>query len=226
MKTILVIEDDISILRGLMDTLEFEGYSVITEIDGQKGLKLALEKEIDMLLLDIMLPGINGHEICRKVKTKKNDLPIIMITAKGSEIDKVTGLDVGADDYVTKPFSIPELLARIRALFRRIDDEIKTESCYSFGNVSMDFIKYETHVDNKNVQLSSKEYSIMKYFINHPNEVINRFDLLQKVWGFNIIPTTRTVDNYILSLRKKLEKTPSKPEHLISIRGVGYKFLP
>jgi DNA-binding response OmpR family regulator len=211
MKTILVIEDDISILRGLMDTLEFEGYSVIAEIDGQKGLELALEKKIDMLLLDIMLPGINGH---------------IMITAKGSEIDKVTGLDVGADDYVTKPFSIPELLARIRALFRRIDDEIKTESCYSFGNVSMDFIKYETHVDNKNVQLSSKEYSIMKYFINHPNEVINRFDLLQKVWGFNIIPTTRTVDNYILSLRKKLEKTPSKPEHLISIRGVGYKFLP
>lgn len=226
MKIILVIEDDISILRGLMDTLEFEGYTVITEIDGQKGLELALEKKIDMLLLDLMLPGINGHEICRKVKMKKKDLPIIMITAKGSEIDKVTGFDVGADDYVTKPFSIPELLARIRALFRRIDDTIKTESCYSFGNVFMDFKKYETQVDNKNVQLSSKEYSIMNYFINHPNEVINRFDLLQKVWGYNIIPTTRTVDNYILSLRKKLEKNPSKPEHLISVRGVGYKFLP
>lgn len=226
MKTILVIEDDISILRGLKDTLEFEGYSVLTESDGEKGLKLALEKEIDMLLLDLMLPGINGYEICRKVKMKKKDLPIIMITAKGSEIDKVMGFDVGADDYVTKPFSIPELLARIRALFRRIDDPIKKKLSYSFGNVFMDFKKYETQVDNKKVQLSSKEYAIMNYFINHPNEVINRFDLLQKVWGYDIIPTTRTVDNYILSLRKKLEKNPSKPEHLISVRGVGYKFLP
>lgn len=226
MKTILVIEDDISILRGLKDTLEFEGYSVITEITGQNGLNLALEKEIDMLLLDLMLPGINGHEICRIVKMKKKDLPIIMITAKGSEIDKVTGFDVGADDYVTKPFSIPELLARIRALFRRIDDTIKTESSYSFGNVSMNFNKYETLVSNKNVHLSSKEYEIMNYFINHPNEVINRVDLLQKVWGYDIIPTTRTVDNHILSLRKKLETNPSEPAHLISVRGVGYKFLP
>ncbi len=226
MKTILVIEDDINILRGLKDTLEFEGYSVITEINGQNGLDLALEKKIDMLLLDLMLPGINGHEICRKVKTKKKDLPIIMLTAKDSEIDKITGFDVGADDYVTKPFSIPELLARIRALFRRIDDAIKIESSYSFGNISMDFKKYETQVDNKNVHLSSKEYEIMNYFINHPNEVINRFDLLQKVWGYDIIPTTRTVDNHILSLRKKLETNPSKPEYIITVRGVGYKFLP
>ena len=226
MKTILVIEDDINILRGLKDTLEFEGYSVITEINGQNGLKLALERKIDILLLDLMLPGLNGHEICRKVKMKKKDLPIIMITAKGSETDKVAGFDVGADDYVTKPFSIPELLARIRAIFRRIDDKIITESSYYFGNVSMDFKKYETQVNNKNIKLSSKEYEIMNYFINHPNEAINRFDLLQKVWGYDIIPTTRTVDNHILSLRKKLEKNPSKPEHLISIRGVGYKFLP
>jgi len=223
---VLIIEDDISILRGLKDNLTFEGYQVITATDGREGLTIALEKQLDLLLLDIMLPGMNGYEICRKLKKEKPDLPIIMITARGSEIDTVSGLDIGADDYISKPFSIPELLARVRAVLRRSSNEPSEIETYSFGNVSLDFKKYVATVHQKQVDLSSKEYDIMKYFVEHENEVVHRHDLLEKVWGFDITPTTRTVDNYILDLRKKLEPVPSKPRHFLTIRGAGYKFVP
>ena len=223
---VLIIEDDISILRGLKDNLTFEGYQVITATDGREGLTIALEKQLDLLLLDIMLPGMNGYEICRKLKKEKPDLPIIMITARGSEMDTVAGLDIGADDYISKPFSIPELLARVRALLRRSSTENIEVETYSFGNVSLDFKKYVTTVHQKQVDLSSKEYDIMKYFIEHEHEVVHRHDLLEKVWGFDITPTTRTVDNYILELRKKLEPDPSKPRYILTIRGAGYKFMP
>jgi len=223
---VLIIEDDISILRGLKDNLTFEGYQVITATDGREGLNIALEKQLELLLLDIMLPGMNGHEICRKLKKDKPDLPIIMITARGSEMDTVAGLDIGADDYISKPFSIPELLARIRAVLRRSSTENTEVETYAFGNVSLDFKKYETTVKLAQVELSSKEYDIMKYFIEHENEVVHRHDLLEKVWGFEITPTTRTVDNYILELRKKLEQDPSHPKHILTIRGAGYKFVP
>lgn len=223
---ILIIEDDISILRGLKDNLAFEGYQVISATDGQEGFKTALEKHVDLLLLDIMLPGMNGYEICRRLKKEKPDLPIIMITARGTEMDTVAGLDIGADDYIPKPFSIPELLARVRAVLRRSSPEQAEIETYSFGHVSMDFKKYTTLVHMKKVELSSKEYNIMKYFIEHKDEVVHRHDLLEKVWGFDITPTTRTVDNYILELRKKLEKDPSDPQHILTIRGAGYKFVP
>jgi DNA-binding response OmpR family regulator len=223
---ILIIEDDVSILRGLKDNLNIEGYQVITSTDGREGLTLALEKHVDLLLLDIMLPGINGYEICRRLKKEKPDLPIIMITARGSEMDTVAGLDMGADDYISKPFSIPELLARVRAVLRRFSDESSEIESYSFNHVFLDFKKYETTVHQKPVDLSSKEYAIMKYFIEHENEVVHRNDLLEKVWGFDITPTTRTVDNYILDLRKKFEQDPSKPRHILTIRGAGYKFVP
>jgi DNA-binding response OmpR family regulator len=222
-KTILIIEDDISILRVIKDNLLHEGYQVITETDGKKGLILTLEKKPDMLLLDIMLPGINGYEICRKLKKEEPQLPIIMITARGSEMNKVSGLDIGADDYITKPFSIPELLARIRAVFRRFDQDSDPIQ-YSFGNVKIDFKKYRTFVNDKEVKLSGKEYAIMEYFIKHEGEVVHRYELLDEVWGYDTIPTTRTVDNFILDLRKKLEINPSKPKYIISIRGVGYRF--
>jgi DNA-binding response OmpR family regulator len=173
-----------------------------------------------------MLPGLNGYEICRRLKKEKPDLPIIMITARGSELDTVAGLDVGADDYISKPFSIPELLARVRALLRRSSTEDTKVEIYSFGNVSLDFKTHVTTVDHQKVELSSKEYSIMKYFIEHENEVVHRHDMLEKVWGFEVSPTTRTVDNYILELRKKLEKDPSNPKHILTIRGAGYKFVP
>jgi DNA-binding response OmpR family regulator len=223
---VLIIEDDISILRGLKDNLTFEGYQVITATYGREGLNIALEEQLDLLLLDIMLPGMNGHEICRKLKKDKPDLPIIMITARGSEMDTVAGLDVGADDYISKPFSIPELMARVRAVLRRSSEVTNDIEIYAFGNVSMDFKKFHTTVDHKAVKLSSREYAIMQYLIKHELEVIHRDDLLEKVWGFDITPTTRTVDNYILDLRKKLEEDPSNPRHILTIRGAGYKFVP
>ena len=224
MKTILIIEDDISILRGLKDNLEYEGYKVITETDGEKGLKLALEKKTDLILLDIMLPGVNGFEICRKMKREKPELPIIMITARGSEMDKVSGLDIGADDYVTKPFSIPELLARVRAIFRRVAQAHDTPKQYSFWKVKLDFKKYQAFLKNQEIKLSSKEFAILEYFIKHEGEAVHRHDLLNEVWGYEAMPTTRTIDNFILDLRKKLEDNPSKPKHIVSVRGIGYKF--
>lgn len=225
-KTILIIEDDVSILRGLKDNLTFEGYHVLTSPDGLEGLQMARSNETDLLLLDIMLPGMNGYDICRKLKKEKPGLPIIMITARGTEVDKVAGLDLGADDYMTKPFSIPELLARIRAVLRRTSETHKDVSKYSFGKVIIDFKKYQTWVDGAEVKLSSREYAIMKYLIEHEGEVTHRHELLDKVWGYDVTPSTRTVDNFILDLRKKFEKDPGNPQHIISIRGAGYKFVP
>jgi DNA-binding response OmpR family regulator len=225
MKTILIIEDDISILEGLKDNLEFEGYRVITETDGRRGLKLAIEKNIDLLLLDIMLPGLNGYEICRKIKLEHPALPIVMLTARGSEMDKVSGLDTGADDYITKPFSLPELLARIRAALRRTTDESDAPELYSFGNTRLDFSKLQAFVKDKEISLSSKEFDILAYLIRHEGKAIHRHDLLNHVWGYEAMPTTRTVDNFIMDLRKKLEENPSKPKHFLSVRGVGYRFI-
>ena len=224
-KAVLIIEDDVSILRGLKDNLTFEGYNVHTVSDGNEGLTMALEKHFDLLLLDLMLPGMNGYEICRKVKKDKPELPVIMITARGTEMDKIAGLDIGADDYLTKPFSIPELLARIRAVLRRSkpgDDHLEE---YSFANVKLDFKKYQATISNTEIKLSSKEFSIMKYFVEHEGEVIQREELLESVWGYDVTPDTRTVDNFIHELRKKLEEIPSDPKHLISVRGAGYKFI-
>lgn len=223
---ILIIEDDISILRGLKDNLTFEGYSVLSSADGQEGLQIALEKHVDLLLLDIMLPGINGYEICRRLKKEKPELPIIMITARGSEMDKVGGLDMGADDCLTKPFSIPELLARIRAVLRRSKPDQNALEKYSFGNVILDFKKFQAFINNAEIKLSSRKFALLKYLIQHEGEVIHRHELLNEVWGYDVTPTTRTVDNYILDLRKKLEEDPAKPKHILSVRGVGYKFVP
>ncbi|MBE0680255.1 MAG: response regulator transcription factor [Bacteroidales bacterium] len=225
METILIIEDDISILRGLKDNLEYEGYRVITESNGNNGLDLALGKDIDLLLLDLMLPGMNGYEICRKIKKEKPALPVIMLTARGSEMDKVSGLDTGADDYITKPFSIPELLARIRAVLRRAAPAPVVPEQYSFSKVAIDFRKRQVFKEEREIKLSTKEFEIMKYFIAHESEAVHRHDLLNAVWGYESMPTTRTVDNFILDLRKKLEDNPSQPVHIISIRDIGYKFL-
>ncbi len=224
MRTILIIEDDVSILRGLKDNLEYEGYKAVAESDGKQGLKIAREEDPDLILLDIMLPGLNGYEICRKIKKEKPGLPIIMLTARGTEMDKVSGLDIGADDYVTKPFSLPELLARIRAALRRTKKESGIPERISFGNIRIDFKKLQAFAGNEEVALSAKEYAIIEYFIQHEGEVVHRHDLLNEVWGYDAMPTTRTVDNFILDLRKKLEENPSKPKHIVSVRGIGYRF--
>ena len=225
MKQILVIEDDSSILRVLKDSLKFEGYNVMAASDGKKGFDLALRKEIDMLLLDIMLPGMSGYEICTRLKLERPEIPIIMITARGAEMDKVSGLDVGADDYVTKPFSMQELLARMRAVFRRYNLGANIPDQITFGNVTFDFKKFQAFVSGTEIKLSSKEFAIMKFLIQHKGDVVHRHDLLEEVWGYDVMPTTRTVDNFMLELRKKIEEDPSDPKHILTIRGVGYKFV-
>ena len=224
-KVILVVEDDPNIRLGLEDNLDLEGYQVLTAPDGVKGLKSAIEYEIDLLILDIMLPGMNGYEICRKIKAEKPNLPVFMLTARGSEMDKVAGLDIGADDYLTKPFSLPELMARIRASFRRVKKDPEPLSSFSYGNVFLDFRNFQAFFKDTEVSLTNKEFEIMTYFINHENKVIHRHDLLNEVWGYEAMPTTRTVDNFILNLRKKLENDPSKPKHIISVHGIGYRFI-
>jgi len=224
-KHILLVEDDESILNGLQDILTKEGYNVSTASDGIKGLQIASEKTIDLLILDIMLPGMNGFEICKKIKRKKQDLPIIMLTAKSSEMDKISGLDYGADDYMTKPFSLSELLARIRAILRRVYPEKDDLIHYSFGNVHIDFIKMLVFVNNIEIKFTRKELAILEYLIKREGQVIHRHDLLNNIWGYDKIPTTRTVDTFILEIRKKIEKEPSKPKHIVSVSGIGYRFI-
>ena len=226
MATILVIEDDLKILRGLEMNLRFEGYTVLSATDGHEGLKKALEEQADLLLLDLMLPGLSGYDICRKVRERKPDLPIVMLTARGEEIDKVAGLDLGADDYVTKPFGVSELMARIRAVLRRTEAKGQGLESYSFGNVTLDFRKYQAEIGGKAVELSAREFDLMRYLIEHAGDAVHRSDLLDKVWGYDVTPTTRTVDSFVLDLRKKLEADPSHPVHILSVRGVGYKFVP
>jgi len=225
MKTVLVVEDDDLILEGLIDNLEYEGYDVIFSRDGISGLKKTFEHKPDLLLLDIMLPGMNGHEICRKVKSTDPNLPVIMITARDSEIDKVSGLDIGADDYITKPFGIPELMARIRAVLRRYEHKSIPDE-YTFGKIRLDFIRFQAYRNKEPIKLTSREFEIMKYFIEHAGIVLHRHDLLNDVWGYDKVPTTRTVDNFIFDLRRKLEDDHSNPIHIKSIRGVGYIFVP
>ena len=224
-KHILLVEDDESILFGLKDILEGEGYQISTASNGIDGLKLATQKQIDLLVLDIMLPGMNGLDICKKIKKEKLALPIIMLTAKSSEIDKISGLDYGADDYITKPFSLSELLARIRAILRRAYPPENILNHYSFGNVEIDFIKMEAFVNNNEIKLTKKQFAILKYFIHNDGEVVHRHDLLNNIWGYDKSPSTRTVDTFILEIRKKIEENPSKPKHIVSISGVGYKFI-
>lgn len=225
-KHILVVEDDISILMGLKDNLIGEGYKVSTALNGTEGLSMAFNSNIDLLILDIMLPGMNGFEICKKVKLEKPMLPVVMLTARGSEMDKIAGLDYGADDYITKPFSLSELLARIRSVLRRAYPTKEEITQFSFGKIRFDFKKMEAFANNVPIKFTRKEYAILKYFVSHAGEVVHRHDLLNDVWGYDKIPTTRTVDNFILDIRKKIEETPSNPKFIVSISGVGYRFNP
>jgi DNA-binding response OmpR family regulator len=224
MKRILIIEDDKAILRGLVDSFKAEHFDVQTCVDGEEGLAAAKKAKCDLVVLDVMLPGINGFDICRQLRADGVRTPILMLTGKGEEIDKVMGLELGADDYVTKPFSVKELLARVKALLRRQAD-IHTEMMEaSFGDIYVDFKKQEAVKGKKAVDLSAKEFQLLKYFVEREGEVISRNQLLDDVWGYEAMPTTRTVDNYILSLRKKIEANPSKPKHLLTIHTAGYKF--
>ncbi len=223
---ILIIEDEADLVKGLKLNLADEGYEVDWASDGREGLRRALEEAPDLVILDLMLPGMNGLEICRELRQKKTNIPIIMLTAKGEEVDKVVGLEIGADDYMTKPFSIRELLARIKAHLRREKREPRNvpKTCV-FGEVEVDFVHFKVRRAGRESDLTSLEVDILKYLVAHKGEVVSRDALLDKVWGYEKFPTTRTIDNHILKLRKKIEDDPSRPRHIFSIYGEGYRFM-
>jgi DNA-binding response OmpR family regulator len=227
MKRILVVEDDLAILRGLKDNLEFESYQVLSAEDGERGYAVLKEKRPDLVILDLMLPKMNGAELCRKVRKEGITTPILMLTARGEEKDRVAGLDLGADDYVTKPFSVPELLARIRALLRRVDlaktGDLPAE--LHFDDVSIDFKRFEARKAGRIVEMSRKEFGILRLLAARRGEVVERDELLDEVWGYDQYPTTRTVDNHIALLRGKLEEEPGNPRRILTIYGVGYRLV-
>jgi DNA-binding response OmpR family regulator len=225
MKKILVVEDDAAISKGLIENLEQEHYKVISADDGEKGYKLAKRENPDLIILDIMLPSKNGYEVCRDLRKEAIATPIIMLTGKGEEADKVLGLELGADDYVTKPFSVRELLARVRAVLRRRFEAEHDISEYSFGDVYLDFKKMEATKRKRQLKMSAKEFEILKFFVKREGQVVTRNTLLDEVWGYDVYPTTRTVDNYILTVRKKIEDNPSRPKHLLTVHTAGYKFV-
>jgi DNA-binding response OmpR family regulator len=221
---ILIVEDNVDLSNGLELNLKKEGYKVLKAGTGEEALKIAIHDSPDLMILDVMLPGINGFDVCRELRQKSVGIPIIMLTAKSDEMDRVVGLELGADDYVTKPFGIRELLARIRVCLRRQPGQAKMPR-YRFGNVEIDFEKYRATVDNRPVELTHKEYELLRYMIQNPDTVLSRDRLLDEVWGYESYPTTRTVDTHILKLRKKLEADPSNPKYILSVYGGGYRFV-
>ena len=225
MSLIAVIEDDPAISRGLRDNLEYESYHVVCASDGESGYRLIQENHPDLVILDLMLPKLSGYELCRRLRVEGVSTPILMLTARAEEVDRVLGLDLGGDDYVTKPFSIPELLARVRALLRRAKAQESPPHELRFEDVVVDFRSYEASKANQAVSLTRKEFGLLRLFASRPGEVLTRDELLNEVWGYESYPTTRTVDNHIASLRSKLERNPSEPRHLLTVHGVGYKFV-
>jgi DNA-binding response OmpR family regulator len=225
MQKILIIEDDPATVMGLEETLKEENFNVTTVMSGKMGYEKALTGEYDLIILDLMLPEKSGIDVCKDLRKDGVNTPILMLTGKKEEIDKVIGLEIGADDYVTKPFSIRELVARVKAILRR-PKEVKSDiDEYSFGDVYLNFKGQEAKKENKLIELSVMEFKVLKYFIQREGEVIERIKLLDEVWGYENYPSTRTVDNFILNLRKKIEDDHSNPKHLLTVHGAGYKFV-
>jgi DNA-binding response OmpR family regulator len=222
---ILVVEDEPNMVVGLRDNFEFEGYEVITARDGVEGLQLALDESPDLVVLDVMMPRMSGLEVCKQLRAKRASIPIIMLTARGQEVDKVVGLELGADDYVTKPFSIRELLARVKAVLRRTAVVPKDQDQHSFGDVEVDLRRCRVLRSGKALDISSKEFELLKYFICHAGETLSRQSLLEDVWGYEHYPTTRTVDTHLVRLRQKLEPNPEQPQYFLTVHGTGYRFV-
>lgn len=227
---ILIVEDDRSILTGLVDLLESEGYQVVTATDGKAALLHYEEHAPDLILLDVMIPQMSGYDVCRNIRLQDNFVPILMLTAKGQEIDKVVGLELGADDYIVKPFGIRELLARIHTALRRAGAK-KSEAIpeqmvqFSFGDVTVDPKRYECLRKGEKIKLTKRELQLLDLFYKHNGEVITRLKLLNEIWGINFEGTTRTLDQHIAKLRQKIESNPNEPTHLVTVHGVGYQFF-
>jgi len=222
LETLLIVEDDAAMLRGLKDNFSHAGYQVLTAEEGEAGLNLALDAKPDLILLDIMLPRINGYEICRLIRKEELDMPIIMLTAKGEESDIVLGLNLGADDYVTKPFSIRELLARVEAFLRRRRQH--TEDTYAFGDFVLEVSARRLSQNGRAVELSPKEFRLLELFLKHEGKALTRDEILNHVWGYNSFAGHRSVDRFVATLRNKIESDPHCPGFIHTLREVGYKF--
>jgi len=222
---ILIVEDEPDMVLGLKDNFEFEGYDVLTAGDGATGLERARAEKPDLLLLDIMLPKLSGLEVCKTLRSEGFQAPIVMLTARGQEIDKVVGLELGADDYVTKPFSIRELLARVRAVLRRTEPSKRRLSRYRFSDLELDFETYRAKKSGEALDMSPREFELLRYLIERKGETVTRERLLEDVWGYESYPSTRTVDTHIAKLRAKIGDSGSEPRYILTIHGSGYKFV-
>jgi len=234
MAKILIVEDELHMRMGLRDNLEFEGYQVELAEDGEKGLQKIQAQAFDLIVLDGMMPKMSGFDVCRQARKLGIKTPIIFLTAKGEEIDKVLGLELGADDYMTKPFSLRELIARVKAVLRRTESQASDAAAASqpvaiesaqIGRLRLDFRHYEAFEGSEVVKLSHKEFDILKFLLEHKNDIVSRYKLLEDVWGYEAQPTTRTVDNFILKLRQKIETNPNDPKIILTVHGIGYKLI-
>lgn len=225
MTKILIVEDEPNMVAGLRDNFEFEGYEVLSAYDGSEGLARALADSPDLVLLDVMMPKMSGLDVCKQLKAKRPSIPVIMLTARGQEIDKVVGLELGADDYVTKPFSIRELVARVKAVLRRSQTLPREHDRFSFSDVEVDLRTCRIVRGGKPIEFSAMEFELLKYFICNAGEVLSRERLLEEVWGYDRYPTTRTVDAHLVRLRQKLEPNPEQPRYFLTVHGMGYRFV-
>ena len=226
MSRILIVEDEPALLRALADGFRFESYEVLTAADGETAYKLAHEKNPHLVILDLMLPRMSGYEVCRRLRAEKSAVLILMLTARGEEADRVVGLDLGADDYVTKPFSVSELSARVRALLRRAGSLQNIPGELRFDDVLIDFHSYEAIRGGQRLELTRKEFHLLRLLVSRAGEAVSREDLLEEVWGMESYPTNRTVDTHVFNLRAKLERDPKTPSHLVTVHGIGYRWTP
>jgi two-component system alkaline phosphatase synthesis response regulator PhoP len=224
LKRILLIEDEPGIVLTLSDRLTREGYAVDSAADGESGLERASKEPFDLLLLDLMLPRMSGFDVCRELRKRGIETPVIMLTARGQVVDKVVGLKLGADDYVTKPFEMAELLARVEAQLRRAPAAPHPAEGYVFGDIKVDFRRAEATKEGQPLELSAREFQLLRYFLEHRGATLTREELLNEVWGYNSMPSTRTVDVHVAWLRQKIEPNPRHPQFILTVHGMGYKF--
>lgn len=225
-KRVLLIEDEPGLVMTLTDRLTSEDYQVVSARDGEAGLEVATRESFNLIILDVMLPKKNGFDVCRDLRQRGIETPVLMLTARGQVVDKVVGLKLGADDYLTKPFEMIELLARIEALLRRAPAAgLPAGEVYQFGPNRVDFRRAEVERDGEKIELSAKEFQLLKYFIEHREATISRDELLNEVWGYDAMPSTRTIDVHVAWLRQKLEANPRHPQFILTIHGMGYKFV-
>jgi len=229
MPRILIVEDEEAMRNGLKDNLEFEGYEIDTAEDGIIGLDKINKNKYNLIILDVMMPNLSGFEVCKKMRALGNNTPVILLTARGEEIDKILGLELGADDYITKPFSVRELIARVKAILRRTETNAenneKGNEFLILGRLKLDFVNYAAYENDTEVSMTHREFELIKYLYSKKNQTVSRDDLLKNIWDQNVFTTTRTIDNFIVKLRQKIEEDPNHPKIILTVHGIGYKMI-